>query len=387
MKTPSASDGKLFLLPALYFFLAMLWVLGSDALTWHMFEAWPPEAIKDISMLKGLAFSACTALFISFLLHRHSVSRSRMVKNMRRVIRKINRISRAHRRAAAELDAIFDNSLVGVLFADESLTVRRANRGFLEMMGRTREEVVGKSVCNLSQGGCGVCEELLRAMDRNRPEAGATESEFAVETPGGQRWMQMSLSRVGAGTQARGHVAVLRDVTERRRDEERIAYLSYHDFLTGLPNRRLFTEKLADACKRGRRYGGGFGVLYIDLNDFKRCNDTHGHEFGDAVLKAFTRIALECLRESDVLARLGGDEFAVILNAVEKRSSCEKVARKLQEALARVREVDGLPVSLSASMGAGVFPHDGEDVDSLLTVADRNMYVQKDIHRAGAAVQ
>lgn len=387
MKRPQAFNGKLYLVPAVYFFLAMLWILGSDALVWGLFSGWPAEALKDVSMLKGLSFAALSALFVSWLLHRNALALGRAGQNLRRIVRRINHVSRAHRRTANELDAIFEQGLVGIVFVDSALTIRRVNKGFLAMAGGTQEGMVDRGVCDIAQSGCGLCAELASAVARCREGADSVELEFETRRSFGPAWIQISVTRIRTQGDASGYVALTRDITDRKRNEEHIAYLSYYDFLTDLPNRRLFTEKLSDACKRTKRYGGGFAVFYLDIDNFKHYNDTRGHEFGDAVLKAFAATVRGSLRDSDVLARIGGDEFAAILSGVEKRSTCEKLVRKLQVALAEVRRVEGLPTTLKASIGFGLFPVDGDTVDALLNVADRDMYTQKELHRSEVAMQ
>jgi len=384
MKTTRTFNAKLFLAPAAYFFLAMLWILGSDALVWKLFDSWPSEALKDVSMLKGLTFAAVSALFISYLLHRNSLETHRTDRGLRKAVRKLSQIGRAHRRAAGELVAIFEQDLAGIVLVDDYLTIRRVNGRFAAMTGNSREQLEGHAVCEI---GGGLCAELASAISRCREGAPAVELEFETRGSEGPGWFHVSVTSIQAASDAPGFVAMVRDITERKRSEQHIAYLSYYDFLTDLPNRRLFTEKLSDACKRAKRYGGGFAVFYLDIDDFKRYNDTHGHEFGDAVLKAFAGAVRNTLRDSDVLARIGGDEFAAVLGGVEKRSTCEKLVRKLRAALAGVRKVEGTAVNLSASIGIGLFPADGDDGDALLNVADRDMYAQKEHYRSGVAMQ
>jgi diguanylate cyclase (GGDEF)-like protein/PAS domain S-box-containing protein len=339
-------------------------------------------------MIKGVAFVTVTSLVIFFIMNRYVCAMYRSNANMRRVLRKMNQVSRENKRSANELDAILNNSLVGMAFVDSDMVIRRVNSHFCEVMGQPEEHFVGVDVSGVEEERCILCRSLSPLIDGCREKGQPMEMESQFHFPDGSRkWLQLSITKIRPCNGMNGFVVVLRDITVRKTNEERVAYLSYYDFLTSLPNRRFFYERLDAACKEAKRYGCGFGVLYLDVNNFKYYNDSHGHEFGDTVLKVFAETVRASLRESDVLARIGGDEFAAILNRVEKHSSLEKIVAKLNARLAEIKEVDGTPVVLTASIGFGLFPADGEDVDRLLGVADRNMYAQKERLKSEALVQ
>jgi diguanylate cyclase (GGDEF)-like protein len=147
-----------------------------------------------------------------------------------------------------------------------------------------------------------------------------------------------------------------------------------HDSLTGLPNRRLFYDRMQQAIRRARRHRSKVGVLYIDLDRFKEINDTHGHHVGDAVLTEVARRLSRSVREADSLARLGGDEFAVLLDNVRGREDCLAAALNIERTLAEDSSFYGLNVDISASVGQALYPDDGEDEDALLRAADAAMY-------------
>jgi diguanylate cyclase (GGDEF) domain len=147
-----------------------------------------------------------------------------------------------------------------------------------------------------------------------------------------------------------------------------------HDSLTGLPNRRLFYDRMQQAIHRARRHRGKVGVLYIDLDRFKEINDTHGHHVGDAVLTEVARRLSRSVREADSLARLGGDEFVVLLDSVRGREDCLAAALNIERTLAEDSSFYGLDVEISASVGQALYPDDGTDEDALIRAADAAMY-------------
>lgn len=170
--------------------------------------------------------------------------------------------------------------------------------------------------------------------------------------------------------------------------EERVTqatHLSAHDELTGLPNRRLYAERFAEAVARASRDGAGFGFLVIDLDRFKLVNDTLGHQAGDDVLKAVSGRFRSVLRGVDTLARTGGDEFTVVLESVDNLSDAEAVGAALRKSLeAPIILADG-PYYASASVGAAVYPGDGSTQIQLHAVADERMYTGKAQYRIASA--
>jgi len=170
------------------------------------------------------------------------------------------------------------------------------------------------------------------------------------------------------------YVVVHEDVTDRKRAEERIRYLSSYDALTGLPNRILFRERLRQAVARAEVLGQPLGVLFLDLDHFSSVNDTMGHDLGDRLLTEIVERLQVATRPSDSLARVGGDEFAVILTERAGSDSAAILARRLLDAVARPYSIDGHEVHLGSSVGISIYPDDGGDADQLIKNADMAMY-------------
>jgi diguanylate cyclase (GGDEF)-like protein/PAS domain S-box-containing protein len=176
-----------------------------------------------------------------------------------------------------------------------------------------------------------------------------------------------------------GHifVAILHDLTEQQRAQERIYRLAHHDPLTGLDNRLSLNLRLEQLLAQTRRSKGQAAVMFLDLDRFKKINDTHGHQTGDLLLQAVAGRLRELLREVDTLARLGGDEFIVVTNGDITPDEAGAIAMRIVDALAAPFQLDGKLIHSGTSVGVAIFPSDGDDAATLLRHADTAMYAAK----------
>ena len=247
----------------------------------------------------------------------------------------------------------------------------------------------------------GLCVEALIPPDlRERHRAGLARysetgtgryvgSDAPLELPalrkGGEEIrVELSLSAIGPADHEpdgrRYALAIIRDVTERKRFEERLAYLAYHDGLTGLANKAAFLERLEGAIARGDREGSGVAILYLDLDHFKEVNDSLGHDVGDELLRAVAERLRKAVRfEARSVARLGGDEFCAMLEGVADIEETENVASRVAKHLVGPYSVRGHEVSgVAASVGVAVRPPGvGTSAGQLLREADLAMYQTK----------
>ena len=168
-----------------------------------------------------------------------------------------------------------------------------------------------------------------------------------------------------------------RAVDEHIAHAERVEYLAYHDGLTTLPNRRLFSELLSQSISQAVRHGRQLAVLFLDLDHFKHINDTLGHEAGDQLLQEVATRLKACLRGSDTVARLGGDEFVVLLPELDDEKYVATVAQKILAAVARPFVLGGEECRVTASIGISTYPQDGVDERTLIKNADSAMYQAK----------
>ena len=219
----------------------------------------------------------------------------------------------------------------------------------------------------LAQAADADVDQLHRAIARMQQGASALEHEA-------QRRREADLV---VGTQR-----------ERIRAMERVLLeletLAGHDDLTGLPNRRLFTDRLAHAVEHAARAASALALLYIDLDGFKAVNDQHGHLAGDGVLKALASRLQACVRSADTLCRLGGDEFVVLMEQTDAAQAAELLSR-LHTALAMPYPIAEALVPVQASIGVAHYPGDAEDAQALVRAADRAMYRQKALRKSGAS--
>jgi diguanylate cyclase (GGDEF)-like protein/PAS domain S-box-containing protein len=181
----------------------------------------------------------------------------------------------------------------------------------------------------------------------------------------------------------------IQDITERKRTEEQIRHLAFYDSLTSLPNRMLFKEQLNQALQSARREERYVAILFLDLDNFKRVNDTLGHTIGDLLLQDVGARLAQCIRAEDsisrspsaqanlTVARLGGDEFTVLLGRIANTQDAAKVAQRILDSLAEPVTVDGHELFVSTSIGIAVYPFDGEETETLIKNADAAMYHAK----------
>lgn len=178
-----------------------------------------------------------------------------------------------------------------------------------------------------------------------------------------------------------GLVLVLHDLTERKRYEEKLRYNAVTDHLTALPNRFLFFDRLNMALAQAQRDFQKLGILMLDLDEFKKVNDTYGHNIGDQLLKGVANRLLNMFRKGDTIARWGGDEFILLLPEIRQTEVAKNVAERILHSFNKPFEFDGLKIAITASIGVALFSDDGPDADTLIKNADIAMYHAKDAGR------
>lgn len=228
-------------------------------------------------------------------------------------------------------------------------------------------------------------EEVVR-------QGGSASLEYSIGRPDGTRCAVHQRARATCdGTGATTHlVCALQDITDRKQSEEQIRYLAFFDGLTGLPNRRLFRDRLDHALETARRHQRMTAVLFLDLDRFKRVNDTLGHGVGDELLRAAGERLGASMRTTDcvgrghssegepLVARLGGDEFIILLGEISRVQDAARVALRVVEALAAPFPLGGHELTVTASIGIAVFPFDAEGAEDLMKNADTAMYFAKE---------
>ena len=302
----------------------------------------------------------------------------------RRDLEKSNRAMATRLEGSERMHRFLVNSSPDLIFTlDEHFNFAFVSVRATQMLGRHAESLVGQSFLSI------VFDEdherTRYTLDRVRKGECSTELRFVSRESGEQRHFDVNLiptdfsySDLARGEQRHnGIYVVARDISERKQASDHLAYLAYHDVLTGLPNRALFRDRVGLAVIQAKRSGMTVAAMFIDLDRFKLANDTFGHQKGDELLKEVARRLGQGLRETDTLARIGGDEFTVLLPNLRSREDAARVAGKLVADMAAPFQLSGSEIFLTASIGISIYPDDGESIDTLLRHADIAMYYVK----------
>jgi diguanylate cyclase len=269
-----------------------------------------------------------------------------------------------------------DATFEGILLQDGG-SILDANESLVAMLGRTSDEVIGHHLLTL------FAPESHDVIANNMcVDAAAPYEATAVRKDGTELLVELH-SKPMPYDGRHVHVVAVRDVTERKRSEERIQFLAHHDALTRLPNRVLFRDRLERALARANRSGETLAVLSLDLDRFKEINDCLGHPTGDDLLVAVAERLSSCLREVDTVARLGGDEFAIIQIGSRQPEGAATLARRVLDALAPPFDLGEHHCTTGASIGIAITPDGGDDPDRLLKNSDIALYRAKAETRSG----
>ncbi len=281
---------------------------------------------------------------------------ARAVLVFRDAMLRADELAREQRATQGFLDTVLEHVPATILVKDaDTLRYRLVNRAAEICLGLSRREMLGRHVRDLARP---EGAERVQSRDMEALRSGRVtvfEAETIETHSNGQRIATVTrLVIPGPGGEPEYLLTMMEDITERRRAEQRIAYMAHHDMLTDLPNRVLFGERLAEAVTQARLDGDLIAVLALDIDHFKDVNDTLGPAVGDAVLRGVATRLRGLLRGGDMLARLGGDEFAVLLCGVQGAREAEALAERLIEATSRAFQVEGQQVFIGLSVGIGL---------------------------------
>lgn len=282
-------------------------------------------------------------------------------------------------RSLSVLRATLESTADGILVVNEAGEVAECNQKFIDMWqipeyiiasknDKNLLEFVGKKVQNLENF-------LIKIQELYaQPEA---ESFDLIELNNNQVFERYSQpQRIGG--KIVGRVWSFRDITHRKQAEEIIRYQAWYDQLTGLPNRMLFNERLSVAVAQACCSQSYLAVMFLDLDRFKKINDTLGHAIGDLLLQGFAQRISKCLREGDTAARWGGDEFTILLSHINCKQDAAKIAERILQALKPAFHLEGHSLHISSSIGIAIYPDDGANAETLVKNADAALYRAKD---------
>jgi diguanylate cyclase (GGDEF)-like protein/PAS domain S-box-containing protein len=282
------------------------------------------------------------------------------------------------------LDAMMAKVADGMMMLDADGTIRSWNAAAERLFGYATAEVVGRNVSilvpdELRESNLAATGRFLATGQSNIVEKG--NLNYPARRRDGSRFeLEFAVTRMGGGKTPQ-LVVVFRDITERKATEQRLTQLALHDALTGLPNRANFEQHLPDALARRRRSGGQLALMVLDVDKFKKVNDSLGHAAGDLLLVAFAKRLQGALRESDLVARLGGDEFTVIGEGLKDTGDAVAIADKIIAAMRDPIDIDGHALSASTSIGLALC-RDGDTPQTLMQRADKALYEAKGAGRA-----
>ena len=275
---------------------------------------------------------------------------------------------------------IIDSSLDGIMITDSNGVIMQVNPAFTHLTGYKEYEVIGKRPNMLSSGRHD--KNFYIKMWDSLAKTGVWQGEIHNRKKSGDIYIEwLSIIEIKEPSHSEViYAAIFSDITERKSAEEKVVQLAYFDELTGLPNRRLFNDRLSMALASAHRDKQMLAVMFIDLDRFKEVNDSLGHNAGDTLLKLVSERIINTLNEGDTLARLGGDEF-IVLCEINNVEGAITLAESILNHLNTPFKLEGFEVGVTASIGAAVYPDDGLDSETLLKHADIAMYRSKDVGR------
>lgn len=272
---------------------------------------------------------------------------------------------------------IFDQADEGIVVTDEEFRVLKVNPRFCSMIGAAADKLIGRRAEEIP-----VLPEVrhrVREAMESASAHGQWRGELSVVHRDGNTVHTVTVvSALYDDTgKARHHVAMLSDISELKEQQKKLERLAHYDVLTGLPNRVLLGELLAEAMARATAADTLLAVCYLDLDGFKPINDSYGHQIGDDLLAAVADRLRDCLPAVDVAARIGGDEFVLLLSGFEDMRACREALPQLHGMLSQPYRLLAGEFQLGASLGISVYPLDGSEPDVLIRQADQAMYQAK----------
>ncbi len=288
------------------------------------------------------------------------------------------RADSALRESESRYRTLLENMSEGLLQVDNNSTIEFVNDRFCEMTGFTEVELLGKLVSEVLFDKKDV--EIFSAREEKRPNRIAEHFELGLRKKSGEQlWVLVGGAPMfNVDGSVTGSMGVFTDITERKFAEDRLIHDAFHDGLTGLANRALFTDHLRLRIERAKREKSSlFGVLFLDFDRFKVINDSLGHAEGDKLLVAVAQRLESTLRSSDLIARLGGDEFTLLLNELDDESHASKIASRIQELISAPFPLESGDVYMSASIGIALGTDGSISAQDMLRNADIAMYRAK----------
>jgi diguanylate cyclase (GGDEF)-like protein/PAS domain S-box-containing protein len=271
----------------------------------------------------------------------------------------------------------FDHLFDSVVVTDVQGIITDWNIGSEKLYGYTEQEAIGQtvSILHVPEDTEHITEEVLAAVAREGKWTGEVRM---LKKDGSIGWIEsMCIPILDDDKHMIGALGINRDITQRIDETEQLRYQARFDYLTNIPNRYSLIDRIDHLIAQYERNQCAFSLLFFDLDNFKKINDTHGHSFGDLVLKEAAKRISNSIRKSDMVARIGGDEFILLLENTHKKSDIKTAINYITENLYKDMKINDQTLNIHASIGYATFPTNGSSCDELLTYADKGMYNAK----------
>jgi len=297
-------------------------------------------------------------------------------------ITELKRAEMALKNSEERFRSLFEGSRDAIYFTDGKGNLIDGNQAFIDMFGYKKEELKGLKATKVAYAHANDIGRLKSMMEHND-----FVKDFEIKLKKKDGSIMDCLLTLTCRRDAKGNIyeyqGIVRDITEKKKAEEAIRYMAFHDMLTGLPNRTLFNDRLAIALAHGERFDKIVAVMMLDLDKFKDVNDTYGHTAGDNLLKIVAKRLTSQTRKGDTVARMGGDEFMLIFTDLKDKDDARSIAEKIMDEFKPIIHIDGIEIQITISMGIALFPLHGRDIDTLVKNADIAMYLIKNSGRNG----
>lgn len=348
----------------LYAVFAALWIFFSDQLIELI--ATDKRALSQLQTFKGLAFVVVTTLLVWLLVHRSFSAQIRLVN--------------ALRNSQQRQQLLLDTVPYGIQESDLNGKITYSNKAHHQILAAAEGTLNGRYIWDFQvdpQEQQDLQRYYAQLVNKQPPPEAYVTSNMTLD--GQQKVLEIVWDYLrDSDGRLQGFIAVISDITQRKRQEERILHLAHYDSLTNLPNRFLAMDRLNQILVQTKREQQLAAVLFMDLDNFKKINDSLGHETGDRLLIDSAHRLRQKLRQGDTIGRLGGDEFIVLLADVKSPDKLMVITETLLDEFRRPFRLDDRELVLTASIGIALYPQDGQDASTLLRHADSAMFHAKD---------
>ena len=268
---------------------------------------------------------------------------------------------------------VFTNAGIGIMTLDAKSSIEYINEEALNIFGYKSSALVNTNFSTLIHSA-----DMDYLKQCIKTASSSTSSEFTgIHKDNSAFPIELNISSKKLN-QTCIYTVIIRDITEIKKNEEKLKHQAYFDSLTGIPNRTLFLDRSEIALNQAKRSNEGLAVIFIDLDEFKELNDTLGHYAGDVMLKTVAQRFINCARKSDTVSRRGGDEFTILMPRIKNIEDAVKLAERILLSNKNAISIKEKMVFPKTSIGISIYPHDGDSIETLINNADKAMYYAKE---------